>query len=73
MLQLGRLTQFWQRGKILRSSHYIGHPMYMENKLGYLFADQLLKLYDRHVGQKPPTKETLLAELDVLVTHPELA
>ena len=59
--------------KILRSSHYIGHPMYMENKLGYLFADQLLKLYDRHAAQKPPTKETLFAELDALITRPDLA
>ncbi len=38
--------------------------MYMENKLGYLFADQLLKLYDRHAGQKPPNKETLITDRD---------
>jgi hypothetical protein len=58
--------------KILRDSHYIGHPMYMENKLGYLYWDQLIKLYDRYVGQKAPSKETLLAQLDALVSAPKL-
>lgn len=59
--------------KILRDSHYIGHPMYMENKLSYLFWDQLVKLYDRYVGQKAPTKETLVAQLDALIAAPKLA
>ncbi len=58
--------------KILRDSHYIGHPMYMENKLAYLYWDQLVKLYDRYVGQKAPSKETLLAQLDALVSAPKL-
>jgi DNA methylase len=58
--------------KILRDSHYIGHPMYMENKLAYLYWDQLVKLYDRYVGQKAPSRETLLAQLDALVSSPKL-
>lgn len=58
--------------RILRDSHYIGHPMYMENKLAYLYWDQLVKLYDRYVGQKAPSKQTLLAQLDALVSAPML-
>jgi hypothetical protein len=56
--------------KILRDSHYIGHPLYMENKLAYLHWDELVKLYDRYVGQKAPSKESLLAQLDALAIPP---
>lgn len=56
---------------ILRSSHYIGHPMYMENKLRYLYYEDLLKIYDRFVGKKP-TWEALEQQLDVAVRDPKL-
>jgi hypothetical protein len=58
--------------RILRESHYIGHPLYMENKLAYLFWDQLVKLYDKYVGQKAPSKDTLFAQFDALVSAPPL-
>lgn len=31
--------------KLLKDSHYIGHPLYMENKLSYCFSNDITNLY----------------------------
>jgi len=47
---------------VLTSSHYIGHPLYMENKLAYLFYDDIVKLYTAFIDSKPTT-EILVSKL----------
>jgi DNA modification methylase len=57
---------------ILRDSHYIGHPLYMENKLVYLYYEDLLNLYIAFAGRKPPTSDQLYKRLDGLARSPKL-
>ncbi len=58
-----------QLDRLLKKSHYIGHPMFMENKLAYMFYDELLRLYGNFVGRSL-TADDLVAELDRSVTRP---
>jgi len=39
--------------EILKKSHYIGHPLYMENKLVYLFTESLVGIYKLFINRKP--------------------
>jgi len=48
--------------EVLTKSHYIGAPMYMENKLAYIFYKDLVRIYDRFTFQKP-RREKVIAEL----------
>jgi hypothetical protein len=57
---------------ILRESHYIGHPMYMENKLRFLVYEDLLKLYDEWAGRRPASWEVLADRLDRAVRGPKM-
>jgi len=57
---------------ILSDSHYIGHPLYMENKLVYLYYEDLLRLYARFAGKKPPTWLQLRDALDAAVQSPKV-
>ncbi len=43
--------------------------MFMENKLAYMFYDELLRLYGNFVGRSL-TADDLVAELDRSVTRP---
>jgi hypothetical protein len=36
---------------VFKNSTYIGHPIYLENKVGYLFKENLVKFYDEHIDQ----------------------
>jgi 16S rRNA G966 N2-methylase RsmD len=57
---------------VLRSSHYIGHPLYMENKLGYLYYEDLLRIYDAFAGKKAPTWDALRIRLEATIRTPQL-
>ena len=52
-----------KRGKklddILKKSHYIGHPLYMENKLVYLYAESLVEIYNLFSKRKPDYVEMM--------------
>lgn len=56
---------------ILRDSHYIGHPYYMETKLSYLYYPNLLEVYQDLTG-KVPTAQTLIGEMDAARKSPHL-
>jgi len=36
---------------VFKNSTYIGHPIYLENKVGYLFKENLVKFYDEHLDK----------------------
>lgn len=55
---------------ILSESHYIGHPLYMENKIVYLFYEDLLRLYGAFAEKKPPSWQQLRERLDGVVRSP---
>jgi len=57
---------------ILRDSHYIGHPLYMETKVGWLLYEDLLAIYESYAGRKAPSKEQLLKRLDDAVRKPKI-
>ena len=56
---------------ILRESHYIGHPLYMETKLSYLFYSRLLDVYHDLVGKTPPV-EVLINKLGAARDFPPI-
>jgi len=58
--------------KILRNSHYVGHPLYMENKLSYIFLREFLRIYDSLVGTKP-NADALVQRFVQAVVRPRLA
>lgn len=58
--------------EILRESHYIGYPLFMENKLRFLVYEDLLKLYDEWAGRRPASWEVLAERLDRAVRGPKL-
>jgi hypothetical protein len=43
---------------VFKNSTYIGHPIYLENKVGYVFKENLVKFYDQHID-KPFTEQDL--------------
>jgi len=48
--------------EVLTKSHYIGTPMYMENKLAYIYYKDLVRVYDKFTYQKP-RQGKVIAEL----------
>jgi len=42
------------------TSTYVGHPLYMENKVRFVFKEDLINFYDKHVNQD-------FAEMDLRV------
>jgi hypothetical protein len=36
---------------VFKNSIYIGHPIYLENKVGYMFKENLVKFYDEHLDK----------------------
>ena len=48
--------------EVLTKSHYIGAPMYMENKLAYIYYKDLVRIYDKFTFQKPK-RGKVIAEL----------
>ncbi|MCS6821851.1 MAG: DNA methyltransferase [Microscillaceae bacterium] len=37
---------------VFKKSTYVGHPLYLENKVGYIYCENLVKFYDKHI-EKP--------------------
>ena len=56
---------------ILKESHYIGHPLYLETKLSYILYPALVAAYDERAG-KLPTLEALYSKLDSLRQYPHM-
>jgi hypothetical protein len=49
--------------EILKRSHFMGHPLYMENKLVYLYAETVVDIYDLMTFGTPSITD-LLAEIE---------
>jgi hypothetical protein len=44
---------------VFKTSSYIGHPLYLENKVSYIFKENLVRFYDEHLD-KPFTEQDLI-------------
>lgn len=48
---------------VFKNSQYIGHPMYLENKIGLIYKEELYSFYDSHIENNFDEKEIVkLAE-----------
>ncbi|WP_084555146.1 DNA methyltransferase [[Phormidium ambiguum] IAM M-71] len=56
--------------KLLKESHYIGHPLYMENKLSYIFSNQIADIYSKLTTQNNLSLEKILGEIQKKLTFP---
>lgn len=57
---------------LLRESHYVGHPLYMETKLSYLLYPRLLDLYHDLIGKIPNAKD-LMIKMDSVRVLPSIS
>jgi 16S rRNA G966 N2-methylase RsmD len=57
--------------EVLSKSHFIGHPLFMENKIVYLYYDEFLRVYDSQKG-KLPSNVQLINLLDKASTSPRI-
>ncbi len=37
---------------VFKNSVYIGHPLYLENKIGLIYREELVKFYEKHIDEK---------------------
>lgn len=58
--------------KLLKDSHYIGHPLYMENKLVYSFSNQIAEIYLKLANQSNLTLEKVISEIHRTLISPTL-
>ncbi|BBC23771.1 tetratricopeptide repeat protein [Pseudanabaena sp. ABRG5-3] len=58
--------------KILKYSRYIGHPLYMENKLMYSFSDRIAKMYQDLSSEKTLELEKVLQVVSSYFVSPLL-
>ncbi len=56
--------------KLLQESHYIGHPLYMENKLMYCFSDRIVHLYQTLSNESNLNLQKVLQQIPNLLTNP---
>ena len=64
--------RFNKINKLLKDSHYIGHPLYMENKLMYCFTQKIAQLYNL-LSQKIDLRlDVVVLELNSVLIHPEI-
>lgn len=56
--------------QLLKSSHYIGHPLYMENKLVYCYTDAIAELYHKLRQKQAFDGELLLKEVRHRISIP---
>lgn len=54
---------------VLAHSHFIGHPLFMENKIRYLYYDDFIGLYE-HLRKRNPSAVQLINALDKATTRP---
>ena len=58
--------------RILKESRYIGHPLYLENKLVYSFTNNVADTYVNLAGQPNLSLSKLLPEIEKLLISPSL-
>lgn len=56
--------------KILQSSVFIGHPLYMENKLVYTYSNSIADVYKRLSNQSNITLDKVIQEINLSVIAP---
>jgi hypothetical protein len=56
--------------QLLQKSHYIGHPLYMENKLMYCFSDRIAHFYQTLSNQSNLNLQKVLEQIPNLLTNP---
>ncbi|ERT09023.1 D12 class N6 adenine-specific DNA methyltransferase family protein [Lyngbya aestuarii BL J] len=56
--------------QLLQESHYIGHPLYMENKLVYSFSDSITKIYKTLSTKKILDLQEVLADINSFLISP---
>ena len=56
--------------KLLQESHYIGHPLYMENKLMYCFSDRIAQMYQTLSSESNLNLQKVLQQIPNLLTNP---
>ena len=55
---------------LLQESHYIGHPLYMENKLMYCFSDRIAQMYQTLSSESNLNLQKVLQQIPNLLTNP---
>ncbi|MCA2711733.1 MAG: hypothetical protein IM473_16540 [Microcystis sp. M015S2] len=58
--------------KILKDSHYIGHPLYMENKLVYSFSNQIAEVYQKLSSSTKLELSAVFASIEFILKKPEI-
>lgn len=58
--------------KLLKESHYIGHPLYMENKLVYSFSNRIAETYLKLASQGNLTPEKVITVIQTTLISPAL-
>ncbi|MFM6203891.1 hypothetical protein [Planktothrix sp.] len=58
--------------KLLKESHYIGHPLYMENKLVYSFSQKIVEIYQKLSVLNSVNLETVIREIQLTLLSPHL-
>ncbi|MCF3604847.1 DNA methylase [Planktothrix agardhii 1806] len=58
--------------KLLKDSHYIGHPLYMENKLVYSFSQKIVEIYQKVSALNSVNLETVIREIQLTLIAPSL-
>lgn len=58
--------------KLLKDSHYIGHPLYMENKLVYSFSQKIVEIYQKLSVLNSVNLETVIREIQLTLLSPHL-
>ena len=58
--------------KLLKESHYIGHPLYMEHQLVYSFSQKIVEIYQKLSVLNSVNLETVIREIQLTLLSPHL-
>ena len=58
--------------KLLKESHYIGHPLYMENKLMYCFSDRITQMYQALATENILDLQKVLQQIPSFLVNPNI-
>ena len=58
--------------KLLKESHYIGHPLYMENKLMYCFSDRITQMYQALATESILDLQKVLQQIHSFLVNPNI-
>ncbi|MEG3436182.1 hypothetical protein V0288_03545 [Pannus brasiliensis CCIBt3594] len=59
--------------KILKDSHYIGHPLYMENKLVYSLSKNIAEVYQRLSQKTRVELSEVFASIEAILKSPNIS